>query len=272
VLRQFGTESIESVRQVLLERPDQGGDYWDVRYRLIATAMIMGQTFPEYDAWLAEAVTGDFGWKRFSDLVERSRPATPPLEESLPVRRIRPRTRAIYQFKVKLKQISPPIWRRLLVPDCTLDDLHEILQIVMGWEHYHLYAFEVAGREFAFPEEEDDGLDMEDATRTYLSQVLHREDRKFVYVYDFGDDWRHELVVEQVGRGQPGQVYPRCLQGKRACPPEDVGGHWGYADYLEALSDPEHDRHRELLKWRGPFDAETFDLDAVNRALRKAFE
>lgn len=174
-----------------------------------------------------------------------------------------------YQIKVTLKGIKPPIWRRLLVPDCTLDDLHEVIQIAMGWETCHLYAFRIGRREFTHPEMDDGELNMADATSINLSEVITGIKQKIGYQYDFGDDWRHEIVVEKIGPAESGQKYPLCVKGSRACPPEDVGGPWGYAEYLEAMADPRHERHEEFKEWRGEFDAEAFDLAAVNTALQK---
>src|SRR5208283_1217643 len=116
----------------------------------------------------------------------------------------------------------------------------------------------------------DEGeLDMDDATETMLTEVIVKAKQKFVYTYDFGDGWDHDVVVEEIGASKPGTRYPVCLKGSRACPPEDVGGVSGYVEYLEALGDPTHDRHDEFMRWRGEFDPEAIDLDAINKALRK---
>ncbi len=174
----------------------------------------------------------------------------------------------IYQLKVTLKDVRPPIWRRVLVPDISLTRLHEILQVVMGWENYHLYDFEVRGDLYTDPRGKDD-LDMEDASQVKLSQIASKEKAKFRYIYDFGDNWQHEVLVEKLLPSEAGKTYPVCVTGKRACPPEDVGGPWGYMEFAEAIQDPEHEQHEELLEWRGEFDPEAFDLDAVNQELRR---
>lgn len=275
ILSQFATESIEPVRRVLLENEDEGGDYWDLRYRLIATATIMGQTFPEYEQWHADAVASNYGEENIKGRIEPFRLADTFAvdEEKQPrsLRRIRPKTTTLYQLKVTLKDIRPPVWRRLLVLDCTLDDLHEIIQIAMGWESYHLYCFAIDAKEFTHPDMDEGELNMEDATSTMLSDVIHKEKQKCVYRYDFGDGWKHEVVVEKIMQPQTSQKYPLCVKGSRACPPEDVGGPWGYAEYLEALADPSHEHHEEFLGWRGKFASEAFDLEAVNRELRNVF-
>ncbi len=123
------------------------------------------------------------------------------------------------------------------------------------------------------PEPADMGLEleMEDETLIMLSDLLPMSKRKirWIYEYDFGDGWRHEIIFEGHPRLEKGQKYPLCLVGERACPPEDVGGPWGYADYLAALADPENEQHDELLEWRGPFDPEAFDPKKATREMRK---
>ena len=175
----------------------------------------------------------------------------------------------IYQLKITLKDIRPPIWRRVQVSDCSLALLHEIIQVVMGWDDEHLYSFEVGETEYSDPRGSGE-LDMEDASRARLSRLIATEKFKFTYTYDFGDNWEHEVLVEKVVPPEAGQRYPVCLGGKRACPPEDVGGPWGYEEFAEAIRDPEHERYEELLEWvGGEFDPEAFDPDAVNKALRR---
>jgi hypothetical protein len=175
---------------------------------------------------------------------------------------------SVYQLKVTLKDINPPVWRRLLVPDCSLAELHEVIQLAMGWENYHLYDFEVGGERYTDPRGMDD-LDMEDASRAMHGQLAPEAKAKLRYTYDFGDNWRHEVLVEKILPPEEGKAYPVCIDGKRACPPEDVGGPWGYMEFAEALADPEHEQHEEFREWRGEFDPEAFDLDAVNKGLRR---
>jgi Plasmid pRiA4b ORF-3-like protein len=177
-------------------------------------------------------------------------------------------TGKVFQLKITLKDIKPPIWRRVQVPDCSLDELHGIIQVAMGWEDYHLYSFKVGGTEFSDPRGSGE-IDMEDASRVKLSRVIPREKNKFRYTYDFGDSWEHEILVEKILPPEEGQKYPVCLEGKRSCPPEDVGGPWGYEEVVEAIRDPHHEQHEELLEWGGDFDPEAFDLDAVNKGLRR---
>jgi hypothetical protein len=176
----------------------------------------------------------------------------------------------IYQIKVTLKDSKPPIWRRIQVrSDTTLGELHHVIQAVMGWEDYHLHQFTVGRTYYGIPEPGFDFEDVRDERRVKLSQIVTGENFRFLYEYDFGDGWEHVLLVEKILPPKPGQQYPVCIKGRRACPPEDVGGIWGYYGFLEAIQDPDHPEHEDYLEWiGGEFDPEAFDLDAVNRALR----
>ena len=181
------------------------------------------------------------------------------------------RTRESYQFKVVLCGISPPISRQFQVwEDTTLAQLHRILQMVMGWENYHLYEFRIGGKIYCDPDL-DDEREIIDVKKTRICNVLPGVGAEFEYEYDFGDGWQHDLLLETVMQSGPDTVCPRCLAGERSCPPEDVGGSGGYADYLEALADPDHEEHQNMMEWRGPFDPETFSIDKVNRELDKKF-
>jgi hypothetical protein len=178
----------------------------------------------------------------------------------------------IYQVKVTLKDSKPPIWRRIQVPgDVRLDTLHRILQVVMGWDDYHLHQFIVGGEYYGEPHPDYEvwGPEMRDETRVRLRQIAPREKSRFVYEYDFGDGWEHALLVEKILPSEPGVDYPRCIKGKRACPPEDVGGVWGYYDFLETISNPDDPEHDDMLDWiGGEFDPEHFDLDEINAELK----
>jgi len=184
------------------------------------------------------------------------------------------KNRALYQLKVTLQEIQPPVWRRILVwEDATLAQLHRILQIVMGWEDYHLHQFEIGRRIYSVPDPDDDLYERKviDESRVRLREVVPRVGTHLEYLYDFGDSWRHDLLLEAIVLPDLGTQYPRCLAGEHRTPPEDVGGSPGYEDYLEALTDPEHKEHENVLRWRGPFDPETFSLTAVNQHLQKEF-
>lgn len=179
----------------------------------------------------------------------------------------------IYQFKVTLLDIKPAIWRLIQVHDCTLADLHEYIQAAFGWENYHQHQFDIDGERYgpAAPDDRDFGLEMRDEAGVTLGRLIPKAGRKprWVYEYDFGDGWRHEIVFEGFVPVDPKAKYPQCVEGERACPPEDCGGPWGYADYLAALRDPKHEQHEDMLEWRGPFDPEAFDPKTATREMRK---
>ena len=178
----------------------------------------------------------------------------------------------IYQLKVTLKEIEPPIWRCVRVPgDYTLYDLHCVVQVVMGWEECHLHEFVIGDARYSTLYDDVDLAEdvMEDDQAT-LAKVASSEGMKFTYVYDFGDDWKHEVLVQKILERDPAGVYPVCLGGERACPPEDCGGAPGYEEFLEAIRDPEHEEHDPVLEWiGGSFDPEAFDVKAINRMLQK---
>ncbi len=195
-------------------------------------------------------------------------------ESDEPDRDLPERTGTTYQLKLTLKGSDPPIWRRIQVPDLTLGELHDVLQVVMGWEDSHLHQFIIRGAYYGPQDPDDMDWDMETETEDeedILISKIAKMGRKvrFTYEYDFGDSWQHEITLEKTLESEPKVKYPRCLEGARACPPEDVGGVSGYADFLEAIADPKHPEHREMKEWiGGKFDPEKFDLKAVNRELR----
>ena len=184
------------------------------------------------------------------------------------------KNRALYQLKVILRDIHPPVWRRIQVwEDTTLAQLYRILQIVVGWEDCHLHEFMIDHRVYGVPDLDDDLYEREviDESRKRLRDVVPRVGTLFEYLYDFGDSWRHDLLLEAIIVPDPGAQYPRCLAGERSAPPEDVGGSPGYEDYLEAMADPGHEEHENMLQWRGPFDPESFSLTGVNQQLQQKF-
>jgi hypothetical protein len=174
------------------------------------------------------------------------------------------------QLKVTLDHIKPPIWRRLVVAeDTTLAALHDIVQAAMGWRSYHLHAFMIRGQRFG-PPSRDDFVPVVDERKHRIGALISRKGERFAYEYDFGDGWKHTIVVEELGEAVAGETVPACLIGRRACPPEDCGGPYGYADFVEAVADPKHERHDELLDWvGGQFDPDFFELDDVNDTLAK---
>jgi hypothetical protein len=184
-------------------------------------------------------------------------------------------TAPIYQIKIMLKDSRPPIWRRLLISsETTLPKLHMIIQEAMGWYDSHLHAFAIHGEHYSAPSPYDPGhlaeLGMKSTHRVKLNSVIQAEGEKFQYEYDFGDGWQHEILIEKILPADPKQKLPVCLTGKRACPPEDIGGVWGYEGFLEAINDPGHPEHENYLEWiGGPFNPDAFDLAAVNDRLKR---
>jgi hypothetical protein len=177
------------------------------------------------------------------------------------------RCKVLYEIRVELRDIEPSIWRVLQVPSSTsLLKFHGILQRAMGWTNSHLHLFEVDGKRYGEPsaERESEALDSRKVT---LEKIYSQRRTSFVYEYDLGDGWRHEITLLSA---QGGEEKLRCIGGARACPPEDCGGPPGYYQLLVALSDPTHEDHDEMLEWvGGKFEPDAFDIAAVNRALKR---
>ena len=179
---------------------------------------------------------------------------------------------SVYQLHVRLLHLEPAVWRRLWVPDTlTLAGLQKVLQAVMGWENSHLHEWEIDGQRYGMSLDEyptDKPAKLERGLR--LAEVLPVAGKSFTYTYDFGDNWQHVVTVEKLLKPDPElNTWPQCLAGENACPPEDVGGTGGYMDFLEAMSDPEHEEHKAMRKWfGGVFDPRAFDVNAVNVRLR----
>ncbi len=177
--------------------------------------------------------------------------------------------RSVYQLKVTFKGIRPSIWRRFQIASTeSLEDTHIVLQMVMGWTNSHLHEF-INGRDHYGVPDDEFPSDVCDEAKYRLDQVLKQEKDKLLYEYDFGDGWVHDVVLEKILPFKSGMDLPVCLKGSRACPPEDIGGIGGYAMFLEAISDPSHPEHEEMLDWiGGGYDAQHFDLAEVNALLR----
>ncbi len=178
----------------------------------------------------------------------------------------------LYRLKITLKRSKPPIWRRVVVrADMSLDRLHQVIQIAMGWSGEHLHQF-VAGSGFARifygkpdPELGHFGAEALNEKRYAVSDLAPAARRKFIYEYDFGDSWEHDVLLEKVLPPDATFKHPVCLAGANACPPEDCGGIWGYYDLLAILADPKHPEHEERMEWMGSrFDPMEFNLDQVN--------
>ncbi|HEX8706344.1 MAG TPA: plasmid pRiA4b ORF-3 family protein [Myxococcaceae bacterium] len=185
-------------------------------------------------------------------------------------RRPSPAPQSIFQLKVTLEGVKPPVWRRLLVPsDIALHKLHAALQQAMGWTNSHLHQFSLRDRRFG-PISGDEvmpDLDMEDERKVRLQELVG-PGQALLYEYDFGDGWLHSVLVEQRLEPDPRLPYPLCIGGARACPPEDCGGPPGYAHLLRVLNDCSHPEHDDTLTWvGGVFDPKGFNLNSVNTAL-----
>lgn len=175
-----------------------------------------------------------------------------------------------YQLKIELLDIEPAIWRRVVAPaSITLDRLHDVIQIVMGWTDSHLHEFTIGKKRYTeYPESKEDGLV---SGKYRLGALIKKKGRTFRYLYDFGDSWEHELVLEESHYFNPElRTEMACLEGERACPPEDVGGIPGFLEFCKALKDTNHEEHESYMEWfGGNYDSECFDVDAVNWELMK---
>lgn len=184
--------------------------------------------------------------------------------------------REVYQLKIQLKGISPPIWRRFLVLNTSaLEDLHHTIQIVMGWTDSHLHQFICGKSRYGIIDPEfgaDWDDDLENELNFKVKDLLKNEGDSILYEYDFGDGWEHKITLEKILPFKSKQFLPFCIKGKRSCPPEDVGGVWGYADFLEKWNDKNHPEHKELREWAGDyFNPEIFDHSETNKTLQEIF-
>lgn len=197
--------------------------------------------------------------------------ASPSQRAEAAISRVQAKPGGVYQLKVTLTGTKPPIWRRVLVDGAsTLDHIHDVIQAAFGWWNYHLHEFEIDGHRYGVPDPDDDWGDPPlDERRIQLQQVAG-EAMSFDYTYDFGDDWRHRVSVEKVLRASAVGELPACVDGRRACPPEDCGGTGGYEELVEILTDPSHPEHAERREWCGDvFDPEHFDRHEFTENLRQ---
>ncbi len=177
--------------------------------------------------------------------------------------------RSVYQIKVTLFDVEPPIWRRILVQgSINLPDFHSVLQYSMGWCDCHLHQFSADGKYYGIPDDEFDEGDTIDESQYKLSDLIGAEGDSILYEYDFGDNWMHHVVLEKVLPYEKGMDLPQCVEGERNCPPEDVGGPPGYENFLEAITDRSHEEHEDFMEWiGGDFDPEEFDVVVTNQIL-----
>src|SRR5438309_6960627 len=175
----------------------------------------------------------------------------------------------IYQLKITLMEVEPSVWRRLEVPGLlTLDRLHRVLAQAMGWTGAHRHEFVIGDRRYGTPDPESSVSKILREHGMTLRDVVSSENMRFVYLYDMGNHWQHEVVVEKILVTHAGWAMPVCLAGERHCPPEDCGGVEGYEEFLEAIRRRHHPLHHAMLEWvGGRFDPDTFNLDEVNREL-----
>jgi len=175
-----------------------------------------------------------------------------------------------YLLEIRLLDIEPKIWRRFVVPaSITLDRLHDVIQVVMGWTDSHLHEFTIGKKRYTeYPESKEDGLE---CGRYRLGDLIKQKGRTFGYHYDFGDGWEHEVTLEESRYFNPEQrTKVVCIDGARACPPEDVGGVPGYYEFCKALKDPDHEEHESFMEWfGGDYDSGKFNANEVNLELMK---
>ncbi len=183
---------------------------------------------------------------------------------------------SIARLHVTLNDVKPTVQRRVEVPlAIRLDRLHLVLQAAMGWTNSHLYEIRARDVGWGLPDP-DFGAGPLDAKKARLIDVLEDAGVKTVkYLYDFGDGWEHTVKVERITDAVPGLAYPILIDAAGRCPPEDVGGSWGYAEFLDALADPAHENHAEMKDWIGEtFDPKAVDVEALSNdvaALAKAW-
>lgn len=177
-------------------------------------------------------------------------------------------THAVYQLKVTLKHISPPIWRLIMVSSSmTLTDLHKTIQIAMGWTNSHLHQFVNDDKHYGVPDPDfDDGTVEESGV--ILGALLVSEKQSLIYEYDFGDGWEHSVTLEKIIPTDIPYYTPKCSAGRRGCPPEDSGGPPMYGEFLKAFNDPSHPEHQDMRDWAGDqFDPERCDIEEINEML-----
>lgn len=176
----------------------------------------------------------------------------------------------VYQFKITLKGIKPPVWRRIQVPETySFWDLHVAIQDVMGWSDCHLHQFKIIEPvtntkvEIGIPDEKATYYEILPDWKQKIAHYFSPENKTADYIYDFGDDWKHTILLEKFLPREKNAVYPLCVDGQRACPPENCGGIYGYEEFLEIIMDPDDERYEELLSWSADFEPEHFDKDDV---------
>jgi hypothetical protein len=190
--------------------------------------------------------------------------------KSMPKKKAQPKA-PIYTIHITLDGSDPEIWRRFTVPgNITMSALHEVIQVVMGWENCHMYEFLVDGNSLGAANDwVEPDPEFGDASGVCLMDLIQRKGQNFIYIYDMGDDWMHTCKVEAIGVEEGTKPGILCLGGENACPPEDSGGTYGYYNMLEAVKNPKHKEHAHFLEWLGEgFDPAKFDPEAANKMLK----
>jgi hypothetical protein len=174
-----------------------------------------------------------------------------------------------HQLKITLREVKPAVWRRVVVPSSwKLSKVSRVIETAMGWDGYHLHAFEVGDARYG-PVDPGWDLDLNDESKVALAELLTEVKATMRWDYDFGDGWEHDVVVEAIGEASAPLVKAVCLDGRNGCPPEDCCGPWGYENLREALADPAHPDHDDMREWIGEgFDPKSFDVAATNAALQ----
>jgi len=179
----------------------------------------------------------------------------------------------IFHLRIELLHVEPLVWRRVWVPETVkLKKLDRIIQEAMGWTNSHLHAFTIEDKRYGAQEQDDWGMDphLQDEKRYAIRDVLGDAGFEFTYVYDFGDDWMHRIIVERIEVATPINNWAMCVAGENACPPEDVGGPPGYEAFRLAMADKSHPEFADYWNWiGGPFDPAAFDMNLANQRIRK---
>lgn len=182
------------------------------------------------------------------------------------------KTKTVLQLKITLRDIDPPVWRRVQVPgDMKLHRLHDLLQLLFNWEDYHLHEFVLGKLRYGVPDP-DAERGLRDEYNVPVQRLVARVGAEFEYVYDFGDEWRHHVLLEGILLPESGAFYPRCIGGERNGPPEDAGGPFQYTDYIRRGRTSRSDEDREIQDWFGSFDPDRFPLEEINARVQRAFQ
>jgi hypothetical protein len=172
-----------------------------------------------------------------------------------------------FVFKITLENtFDPPVWRRVSVPvNFSFHKLHLVIQASFGWYNCHLYQFSEkgygSGYSIAVPSV-DDFMPVRNSAKIKLGAIFTTPKQKYKYIYDFGDDWIHKIVLEKTTNEE--SLKAILIKGKGACPPEDCGGPWGYARLKEILADVKDPEHEEMIEWLGLEPGEQWDAAAFN--------